>query len=63
MYREHACYDCKFLSHCDQHWDEKYRKWDYPRPKIIWSSRSKKLEPVKDGVYDKNISDIPFRDE
>jgi hypothetical protein len=30
MYREYACYDCRMLSHCDQHWDETTKEWDYP---------------------------------
>lgn len=28
-YREDACYDCKFLSECDQHYNEETGTWDY----------------------------------
>jgi hypothetical protein len=57
MYREQACYNCPFLSECDQHYDELTGEWDYPQHELPQESRRRKCSPVrilvkKGGAYD-----------
>lgn len=46
MYREQACYDCRKLSECDQHYNEETKEWDY-RDTLSFHQAKPKLIPHK----------------
>jgi hypothetical protein len=57
MYREEACYNCKFLSECDLMYDEESDTWDYIILPLPQAERKRKCGPnqlkvKKGGVYD-----------
>jgi hypothetical protein len=60
MYRKEACYNCIFLSDCDQHYDEKTGEWDYKGDFPLACNSTMKV--TKGGVYDREIAIMPFRD-
>lgn len=42
MFRNDQCWDCKFLSECDLHYDEESGTFDYP---ILWHTNEGVKKP------------------